>query len=344
MAFKVAQLFDSPDIPDYQEMFKQAGLEVELVRKLSFTEEEIIATARDADAIIGAAIFHPFSKKVMENLPKCRFIMSLGIGFDQLDVAAATAHGILAANVPDYCIDEVSDHTMALILACTRRIVELDNAVKGEKWETEPDPGPKIQGPIWPKMSRLRGQTLGLIGFGRIPRTLVPKAKGFGLKIIAYDPYVSLDTFEEQEVERVEQLDQLFSESDIISIHTALTPETRHIIKLEHFKKMKPTACFINSARGPLIELGALYTALTGGHIAAAAVDVTEPEPINRDDPLLKLDNFVVTAHSAHYSPTGFAELMRRPAEEVIRVFKGEWPIGLINSQVKEKYLEKWGK
>ena len=189
-----------------------------------------------------------------------------------------------------------------------------------------------------------RGQTLGLIGFGRIPRTLVPKAKGFGLRIIAYDPYVASDTFKKQEVDRAEQLDQLFSESDIIAIHSVLTPTTRHMMKLEHFKKMKPTACFINTARGPLVEPGALYTALTEGYIAAAAVDVTEPEPINRDDPLLKLNNFIVTAHSAHSSPTAFAELMRRPAEEVIRVFQGEWPVGLINPEVKEKYLDKWRK
>jgi D-3-phosphoglycerate dehydrogenase len=327
-------------MPDYGEMLKQAGVEVEFVKVHCTTEDEIIAAAHDADAIIGVATFQTFSRKVIERLTKCRLILSMGIGYDNVDLEAATEHGILAANVPDYCLEEVSDHAMALILASTRKIVKLSRTVEEGGWKTEPDPG--IQWDIWPKMSRLRGQTLGLVGFGRIPRTLVPKAKGFGLRVIAYDPYVPPSVFEALGVERME-LDQLLAESDIVSLHSALTAETKHMLGLEQLKKMKPTTYLINTARGALIDQKALYTALTGGYLSGAALDVTEPEPISADDPLLELDNVIITAHSAHFSIPAYLELTRRPGEEIARVFKGEWPIGLLNPQVKERYNQRWG-
>ncbi|MFH1625854.1 MAG: C-terminal binding protein [Pseudomonadota bacterium] len=341
MGFKVAQVFEIPQGPDYQQMIKNEGLDVEVVKKLCMSEEEIIATARDADALIGVGTFQPFSRKVIEQLTKCRFIQSMGIGYDKLDVRAATEHGILAANVPDYCLEEVSDHTMALILACTRRIVKLNDTVRAGGWKQEPDPD--IQKEVWPKMSRLKGQTLGLLGFGRIPRTLVPKAKGFGMRIIAYDPYVPDRLFEELGVERVE-VDRLLKESDVVSIHSALTAETQHLLGLNELKKMKPTATLVNTARGGIVDGQALHTALKEGIISAAGVDVSEPEPIKPDDPLLTLDNFIVTAHSAHFSIPAFGELLRRPAVEVARVLKGGWPVGWLNPEVKEKYIQKWGK
>jgi D-3-phosphoglycerate dehydrogenase len=343
MGFKVVQVIDIPraPIPDYGEMLKQAGVEVEFAKKDCTTEDEIIAAAHDADAIIGVATFQPFSRKVIEKLTKCRLILSMGIGYDNLDLEAATEHNILAANVPDYCLEEVSDHAMALILASTRKIVKLSRIVEKGGWKTEPDP--EIQRSIWPTMSRLRGQTLGLVGFGRIPRTLVPKAKGFGMRVIAYDPYLQPSAFESLGVERVE-LDQLLAESDIISLHSALTAETKHMLGLEQFKKMKPTAYLINTARGALIDQRVLHTALTEGYLAGAALDVTEPEPISPDDPLLKLDNVIITAHSAHFSIPAYLELTRRPGEEVARVLKGDWPIGLLNPQVKERYRQRWGR
>jgi len=342
MGFKVVQVIDRPGsfMPDYGEMLKQAGVEVEFAKKDCATEDEIITAAHDADAIIGVATFQPFSRKVIERLAKCRLILSMGIGYDNLDIEAATEHGILAANVPDYCLEEVSDHTMALILASTRKIVKLSRTVEEGGWKTEPDP--EIQRNIWPKMSRLRGQTLGLVGFGRIPRTLIPKAKGFGLRVIAYDPYIQPSVFEALGVERVE-LDQLLAESDIVSLHSALTAETRHMLGLEQFKKMKPTAYLINTARGALIDQRALYTALTEGYLAGAALDVTDPEPISPDDPLLKLDDVIITPHSASSSIPALMALLSRPGEEIARVFKGEWPIGLLNPQIKERYSQRWG-
>lgn len=342
MAFKVVDLMGFSEIVDYEEMFKQAGVEVELVKNfcsLEATEEEIIAAVGDADAVITQTTFQPFSRRVLASLSNCRFIISAGVGYDKLDVEAATELGILIANVPDFCLEEMADHTMALILACTRRVVQLNEIVRRGGWKPHPDP--YIRSEMWPKMSRLRGQTLGLVGFGRIPRALVPRAKSFGVRIIAYDPYIAPDIFQEFGVEQV-SLDQLLTESDIVSIHTPLTPETTHLLGLEQLKKMKPTAYLINTARGPIVDHEALYTVLSEGHISAAAVDVTEPEPIPLDSPLLKLDNFIVTAHSASASPSSFVALPPRPGEEVIRVVKGEWPLGLVNPQVKEKYRQKW--
>ena len=341
MSLKVVQVFDVPGAmtPDYGEMLRQSGLEVEFVKKNCTTEDEIIAAAHDADAIVGIATFQPFSKKVIQGLTRCRLIQSIGIGYDYLDVEAATDQGILASNIPDCSLEEVSDHTMALILACTRRIVQLNDAVKRGGWKVQTDSD--IQRGIWPKMSRLQGQTLGLVGFGRIPRALVPKAKSFGLRIIAYDPFVAASVAKEMGVEMV-TLEQLLTESDVVSLHSALTSENKHLFDLKQLKKMKPTACFINTARGPLVDHKALYTALTEGYLAAAALDVTEPEPIAPDDPLLKLNNVIITPHSAHFSIPAYMAQLLRPAEEIARVFKGEWPIGLLNPQVKEKYKRKW--
>ena len=342
MGFNVVDVLGFSAVVDYQEMCRQAGVEIELAQhfcSLEATEDEIIAAARDADAVIAQASYQPFSRRVLSHLNNCKFIISVGIGYDKLDVDAATEFAILAANVPDFCLEEVSDHTMALILACTRRVVQLSNIVKTVGWKVDPDP--YIGSEIWPKMWRLRGKTLGLIGFGRIPQTLLPKAKGFGLRIVVYDPYVPEDIFRQAGVEQMD-LDELLAESDIVSVHTPLTAETTHLLGLEQLKKMKPTACLINTARGPIVDHEALYTALSQGYISAAAEDVTEPGPIPSDSPLLGLDNFIVTAHSAHAFSSSSPGLSQRPGEEIIRVVKGEWPVGLINRQVKEKYLQKW--
>ncbi len=342
MPLKAVDLLGVSIMVDYAEMFKQAGVDVELDVKpcpIGAAEDEIIAAAGDADALITQCTFQPFPRRVLSSLSKCRFITSIGVGYDSLDVDAATEFGIMVANVPDASMEEVSDHTMALILTCTRRIVELNDVVKNGGWKSIGEP--HIANDIWPKMSRLRGQTLGLIALGRIPRALVPKAKGFGLRVIAYDPHADAGTFQKLDVERV-GLDQLLAQSDIVSVHTPLTAETTSLLGLEQLKKMKPTACLVNTARGAVIDHEALYTALTQGLISMAAVDVTEPEPIPHDSPLLKLENFIVTAHSAGLSPPALTDLQRRPGEEVIRVARGEWPVGLLNPEVKEKYQQKW--
>jgi D-3-phosphoglycerate dehydrogenase len=342
MLFKVVDILGISAFVGYEEMFKDAGVDVQLdVNPCSpeSTEDDIIAAIGDADAVVAQTTSISLSRKVIGGLAKCRLISSLGVGYDYLDVDAATEFGILAANVPDASVREVSDHTMALILACTRCVVRLNEIVRQGDWMSLATP--RIAGEIWPKLSSLEGQTLGLIAFGRLAKAVVPKAKGFGLRVIAYDPYLPPDEFHALEVEQV-NLDRLLSESDIVSMHLPQTPETIKLVGMEQFKKMKPNACLVNTGRGITVDHEALYVALTQGLISSAALDVTEPEPIPPDSPLLDLDNLIVTAHSAGISPQALEEIQRRPAKEIIRVIKGEWPVGLLNPEVKEKYLSKW--
>jgi D-3-phosphoglycerate dehydrogenase len=339
--FKVVDILGISAFVGYEEMFKDAGVNVELlVNPCSpeSTEDEIISAVKDADAVVAQTTSISLSRKVISTLTKCRLISSIGVGYDYLDVDAATEYGILATNVPDASVREVSDHTMALLLACTRGVVRLNEVVRQGDWTALASP--KVA-EVWPKLSRLEGQTIGLIAFGRLAKAVVPKAKGFGLRVIAYDPYVPQEEFSALDVEQVD-LDRLLSESDIVSIHLPHTAETIKLLGMEQFKKMKPNACLVNTGRGATVDHEALHAALTQGLISMAAFDVTEPEPIPPDSPLLKLDNFIVTAHSAGISPQALEEIQRRPAKEIIRVIKGEWPVGLLNPEVKEKYLAKW--
>ena len=329
--------FPYPGLPHDEKAYKEKG--IDFIKASCKTEEEIIAATSDADAIITG--LQPFGRNMIEKLSKCKLIHSIGIGYEGIDVNAATEYGICVSTPADYCLEEVSDHAMALILACARKIVRLDKAVRSGKWDSAEKR--EIRAKLWSPMFRLRGQTLGLIGFGNIPRTIVPKAKGFGLRIIAYDPYVPSEMGEKYGVELVE-LDYLFRNSDYISIHAALTPQTHHLLSLDEFKKMKPTAYVINTARGPLINEEALCTALSQGYIAGAGLDVLETESVAPDHPLLRFDNVILTAHSAHYSGFSALEIRRRPFEEMSRIIDRKWPRCLLNPQVKEKFESKWGK
>ena len=326
-------------IPTYDELLTKLGVEVG--KTFCTTEEELISACSEADAVIGAGIRitpgYVFSPKVISNLNKCRLIALASIGYDNVDIAAATEKGVCVANVPYYCLEEVSDHAMALILACARKFYQLFPDIKSGRWSTQADYLYALK-----PLHRLSGRTLGLIGFGNVARALVPKARVFGFKIIAYAPHVPSVLFETFEVESVE-LDRLLKESDFVSLHTALTPGTRRMMGLQQFKKMKPTAYLINTARGELVDEKALYTALSEGLIAGAGLDVLEPEPPGPDNPLLKLDNALITGHFAYYSEESREELFRSPWEEVARVLQGEWPQGLVNPQVKARFSVKWG-
>lgn len=331
MALKVVNTGRLGGIPYDEEVLGKLGAEYVVAH--CPTEEELIEKTRDADGVI--ALFEPFTRKVIERLTKCKIISNMGIGYDNIDVAAATEHGICVANVPDYCLDEMTDHTMALILTCARKIVRVNNALKSKLDRLQMV---SMRAPVY----KLRGQTLGIVGFGRIPRTLVPKARGFGFQLIAYDPYVPEGVMAEFGVERVE-LDRLLRESDFITIHASLTADNHHMFGLEQFKRMKKTAFLINTARGGLIDQDALYTALSEGYLAGAALDVLEPE-FDLDNPLLQLENVIYTGHSGYYSETSSIELRRRPVEEVARVLQGEWPHGFVNPEVKERFISRWGR
>ena len=340
MSFKVVVTFYVPKaIPTYDELLTKLGAEVE--KTFCTTEKELISACSEADAVIAVGIRitpgYVFSPKVIENLNKCRLIALTSIGSDNVDIATATEKGVCVANVPYYCLEEVSDHTMALILACARKFYQLLPDIKSGKWSTQAEYLNALK-----PLHRLSGQTLGLIGFGNISRTLVPKAKAFGFRIIAYAPHVPDILFKTFKVESVE-LDQLLKESDFVSMHTALTSETKHMMGLQQFKKMKPTAYFINTARGELVDERALYTALSERLIAGAGLDVLDTEPPGSGNPLLKLNNVLITGHFAYYSEESREELFMWPWEEVARVLQGEWPHGLVNPQVKERFRVKWG-
>jgi D-3-phosphoglycerate dehydrogenase len=301
-----------------------AEVRAEVIPSRSLTEEEVIEAAQDADAILHAV--SPLTPRVLEELKRCLVISNYGIGVDTVDVQAATQEGIISANVPDFCFDEVSDTAMSLILAVTRKVVLLSNSVKRGIWDRS------LAFPI----HKFRGQTLGLLAFGNIPRTLVPKAKAFGFQIIAYDPHVSQQVADPYGVKMVD-LPTLLKESDILSIHAPLTPKTHHIIGEQELRQMKKSAFLINTGRGPVVDGKALYRALKEGWIAGAGLDVLEKEPPDRDDPLLALDNVVFTPHYASYTEEAYLELRTKAAQNVASVLRGEWPKYFVNPEVKGK-------
>jgi len=340
VSFKVVlPMAVSGESEKYPEQFSELG--AEFIGQPCASDEEFIALAKDADAVITVGSIRPVPRKIIENLEQCRLISNTQIGYDSIDTAAASERGILVTNVPDYCVEEVSDHAMALILACARKVVQLNEAAKKGQWGLSPD-GIEIQNKIWPKMSRLQGQTLGLFGFGKVSRALVPKARGFQLRVIAYDPYVSPGVAQQMGVEMVDWK-SLLRESDFVSIHAALTTETKHIMNDEAFNQMKSTACLINTARGGFVDEAALYHTLKEGKLAMAALDVNDPEPPEPHSPLLAMANVISTAHSAFFSPDSEAERWHRPVKEVARVMRGEWPRAVVNPKAKERYVTRWG-
>jgi D-3-phosphoglycerate dehydrogenase / 2-oxoglutarate reductase len=298
-----------------------APLAVELRPKQCQSEEEIIALAEDADAVLNC--YAKMTSPVIEALKRCRIIARYGIGVDNVDVSAATRAGILVTNVPDYCIDEVSDHALALLLNLARRIGAADLAVKAGTWDVVAHAG----------IRRLRGQTLGLIGFGKIARALASKAQSLGMKMLAYDRYLESDLIAGHGAEAV-ALDRLLAEADAISIHVPLSPETRNLIGERELARMKPTAFLINTSRGGIVDEEALAVALKEDRLGGAALDVLTVEPPPADHPLRQAPNIVLTPHLAFYSRESVIELQTKAAEEVARALKGEPPRSPVNPEV----------
>lgn len=292
-----------------KQVFSQ--LDVDLRDHHCKTEEEVIAVASDCDALI--CQFAPITRRVIENLKNCRVIVRYAIGVDNIDLKAAEEHGICVCNVPDYSVDEVSNQAIALLLDCAKKLTYLADQVKqGNSSYTVVKP-----------LYRIAGKTLGLVGFGRIPRLVAKKMAGFGVDIITYDPMVNEAAAKELNVTPV-SLEELVRRSDYISVHCPLMESTRHMFNKELFQKMKPTAIFVNTARGGVVKEEDLVWALENGVIGMAGLDVTEVEPVSVDNPLLKLPNAVVTPHAAWYSEEAVLSLQRMVAEEVVRALKGE--------------------
>jgi D-3-phosphoglycerate dehydrogenase / 2-oxoglutarate reductase len=272
---------------------------------------DILAVARDADAVL--VTYAKLPGELLRELTRCRAIGRFGLGVDNIDLPAAKALGIAVNYVPDYCLREVSDHSIALLLALARKVTFANRLVQSGAWEVPP---------IVP-LRRLEGQVLGLVGFGNIPRTLAPKAKAFGLKVLAHDPYVSKDVLAAAGVEGV-SFDDLLARSDFISMHAPLSPATRAMMNGGAFAKMKKGAFLINTARGPLIDEAALVAALDAGHLGGAALDVVTEEPLAKDSALLGRDNVILTPHTAFYSVEALEELQTKCASDVARVLSGE--------------------
>jgi D-3-phosphoglycerate dehydrogenase len=277
----------------------------------SSSAADSLAGARDADAVL--VTYAKLPGELLRQLRKCRAIGRFGLGVDNIDLPAAKECGIAVNYVPDYCLREVSDHAMALLLALARKVTFSNKLVQSGRWEVPP---------IVP-LRRLEGQTLGLVGFGNIPRALAPKAKGFGLNVIAYDPFIVEQAADAAGVESV-RFDDLLARSDFISVHAPLQPATRGLMNAKAFAKMKKGAFLINTARGPLVDETALIAALDSGHLGGAALDVLTTEPPAKDSPLLGRDNVILTPHTGFYSVEALEELQTKCASDVARVLSGE--------------------
>jgi D-3-phosphoglycerate dehydrogenase / 2-oxoglutarate reductase len=341
MSFKVVNTFYEPGRGYREDLLEPLG--ATLVNGRWFTEDELIANTQDAAAVICASPIQSWTARVLMALPKCRIIATQSIGYERIPMDTAAKMVIAVTNIPDYCIDEVSSQAIALIMALSRKLFPIDKAVKEKQVFLNPGnrKGLNEIGPVF----RMRGQTLGIIGLGKIGTTVALKAKGLGLRVIAYDPYVYEAVMYSHGVEPTD-LDRLVRESDFISINAALTDETRGMIGPGQFKKMKPTCYLVNTARGEIIQQPALVEALKGGLIAGAGLDVTVDEPIAADNPLLKLPNVILTGHAAWYSTLAEsdAEFWHKPMGQVAMALKGQWPSYAVNPGLKQKWLEKWTK
>ena len=311
-----------------------AGLDEELIRQNGGTfrygraadEGERVRIAAGAEVIVlgGARLGREF----LAALPHLKGVVRLGIGVDNIDLDAATDLGIVVANVPDFCSDEVAEHALGLILAVTRKIVLADRKSRRGDWVPGMDA-------IMRPMRRLSGQTLGLIGLGKIGRSLVGKVKGLGLKVMAYDPHVSPAAAQAAGVPLM-SLEELLPQVDILSLHVPETPETRGIINAQTLALLKPGAILINVARGGVVDEVALAAALTSGRLAGAGLDVLQQEPIRLPHPLTEFENVVLTCHYASLSEESYAIMRRQVSAKAVQILRGEFPQDLVNVRVRD--------
>lgn len=283
--------------------------------------EAFIREGAGSDAVL--VLFAEVERAFIESLPDCKILVRTGIGYNNIDVAAASERGIMVANVPDYCFDEVADHAMALMFSCIRKTVLLNQRVKSGEWDLN------VSRPI----PRLRNLTFGVFGFGNIAQSVCARAKAFHMDVVAYDPFLPDSVFEQAGVRRAAGWEALLREVDILSLHAPLTDETRGVINRDSLRLMKRTACLINTARGPLVKEDDLYEALTSGEIALAGLDVLEKEPPGPNAGLLALDNVVLTPHAAFYSDESEIELREKAVQQVIQTLNGGTPKYWVNKK-----------
>ncbi len=308
-----------------REILEQAGCEIEV--RTATTDEERQQAVRDADGLYYTG---PVTRGMLRAMDRCKVIAESAIGMDTFeDFDLATEKGVVVCNCPDVFVDEVANQAMALLLSCLRWIVPTDRFVREGGWSDRTRERP------WGMMHRVTGQTIGLIGLGHIGKAMAQRAKGFDLRVIAYDPYISDEVFKEHGVERV-SFGKVLQDSDFLSLHVPLNNETRHLIGARQLALMKQHAFLINTCRGPVVDEQALIAALQSGRIMGAGLDVTEQEPIQTDNPLLSMPNVVISPHIASMSEWANGERRRRPAQEIAAVLNGHKPRGAWNKEVLE--------
>jgi len=310
------------------------GLDEELIRRnggavrygRAADEKGRIRIAQGADVVVvgGARL----SREFFTALPDLKGVARLGIGVDNIDLAAATELGIVVGNIPDFCSDEVAEHAIGLALAVARKIVLADRKSRRGEWV------PGMDAQLRP-MHRLNGQTIGLIGLGKIGHCTAAKAKGLGLKVIAYDPYANAEAANAAGITLM-SLEELLPQTDILSLHVPETAETRNIINARTLGLLKPGAILVNVARGAVVDEAALAAALASGRLAGAGLDVLQKEPIQLPHPLAEFENVVFTCHYASLSEESYAIMRQQTSEQAVQIIRGEYPMNFVNPKVKD--------
>ena len=307
----------------------QAGAQLRLAQCRS--PEEVLEFARKADLVMIQTVRPLVDRTAIEQL-SCRAVIRMGLGYDSVDVAAATEKGILVSNVVDWCNDEVADHASTLILAGLRRLGPLDRALHRGVWDRQPAM----------EIVRLRGKTLGILGFGRIGQAVAERMAVFGFEMIASDPYINLAAASRCGVMPV-TLEELLERSDVLTVHARLVPETRHLLGAAEFARMKPGALLVNTARGAIIDEPALVEALRAGRPGGAALDVMETEPLPADSPLVGMENVLLTPHLASFSREASAQLYQMSAEIAANLLQNRWVTTIVNPQAREFAEKRFG-
>lgn len=316
MSVKIAvSQADYPDADVERTVFD--NIDADVVVGHAETEDELIELGEGADALLVEYV--AVTERVLDELDDVRVVSRYGIGVDNVDVAAATERGVTVTNVPSYCEEEVATHALSLLLTVARKTAQYTAAIESGTWDW------KIGQPIEPLM----GKTVGFAAFGKIPRAFAELTAGFDFDYVVYDPYLDEADVADHPVEKVD-FETLLELSDVVSVHAPLVEETRHMFDAEAFDRMKDGAVLVNTARGPIIDEGALNDALRDGDIAGAGLDVMADEPVD-ESPLFELESVVCTPHVAWYSERSLEELRRKAAENVVRVLRGEEPHGLVN-------------
>lgn len=292
------------------------------------TPETVLEAASDGDVVMIQSVRPLLDRAVIHQLEKCRCIVRLGIGYENVAVDAATEKGILVCNTPSYCIDDVAEHALALLMAGVRHIARQDRWIRSGRWDrTGARPA-----------RRMRTCTMGFVAFGRIARALAERVSGFGMTLLAYDPYLDAETIARLGAQKV-GLGELLRRADLISVHCPLTDETHHLLGAQEFDLMKEGVFLVNTSRGPVIDETALVGALHSGKVWAAGLDVFEQEPLPLDSPLRAFDNVILTPHVGANSEESVADLYRAGIQIAVDVRRGVWPQGVVNPEVKDKTI-----